>query len=107
MDAFLVIVGCVDNPLAVRRDGGRVVIALVVGEFGGVAAGRVDSPDGALHAGDDRFAVGRPFRRPRRRAGGRRQIVILHVLVAFFDGRVYEWIAVLLRAADTHLAEQE
>ena len=78
-----VVVGGIDDPPAVGRPvGGRVVGVGAVGQLLGHPGGGVHPPDGPAHRDRDRLAVRRPARRPRGRAGRRREVEVVHVVPA-------------------------
>ena len=82
------VVGRVDDPATIRRPGWRGVVLGATGELCGNARRRVDRPYGAAHADRDRRPVGGPCRCPRRRAGRRRQVEIVHVVAAVASPRI-------------------
>ncbi|MYD69481.1 MAG: PQQ-binding-like beta-propeller repeat protein [Acidobacteria bacterium] len=88
LNARAVVVGGVDDPVAVGRPVGRRVIAVAVGQLVGDAGFRVDAPDGTRHRHRDGRTVRRPGGSPRGGAGGRREIEVEHVVTAVPGGRV-------------------
>ena len=88
LDRGSAIVGDVGNPAPVGRPVGHRVIFAVVGELARAARGAVDDPDRTAHRDRQRRAVRRPRGSPGRRAGRRREVVVVHVVPALLRGGI-------------------
>ena len=83
LDRTAAFVGDVHDPATVGRPRRHRVVLGAVGEFARAARTGIDDPDRAAHRDRDHGAVGRPRRRPRRRARRWREIVVVHVETLF------------------------
>src|SRR5215475_653197 len=83
-----VIIGRVNDPLAVRRPVRRGVILLAVRQLECGPGGRIHLPDGPLHSDGQPLAVRRPGGPPWRTSRSWRQVVVVHVCLTMLRRRI-------------------